>query len=459
MVPAMEREISGILEGWLSSPLHKPLILRGARQVGKTWLVRDLAARAGKKLAELNLERDPDLARCFVASDPKLVLGELSLSLDTDITETGSLLFLDEIQAAPQVLARLRWFAEELSALPVVAAGSLVDFVFGDPSFSVPVGRVQYVYVEPMSFREYLRAHGQQRLLDALNAWRPGTACSPTAHDRALQWFDRYAMVGGMPEVVAADVAGKDARYCRTLQRQLLATFRDDFAKYSGRMDRNILGRVLTAIAASLGRKFVFSRVEEGVRQHQAKRAFELLAQARLCHLIRHSAANGLPLGGEVKDKLRKAILLDVGLLHALLGTPAGMAFPNWDSLSAAVRGQVTEQLVGQELRQALGVTGDEPNLFYWQREGGRPGEIDYLLQVAGRIIPVEVKAGATGSMKSLHQFMFDKHLDVAVRVDRNPPSVMPVSVTTTQGNKVTYKLVSLPPYLLGQLPDILAEV
>jgi len=455
----VDRRISSELDRWLTSRKRRPIVLRGARQVGKTWLIRDLSSRLGRTLVEVNFERDPQLSQCFASNDPKRVLAELSLAMNCDITPDSSLLFLDEIQAVPEMFAHLRWFAEELPALPVAAAGSLLEFTLTDKAFSVPVGRIGYLHVEPMGYVEYLRAHGQHRLIDMLKAWQPSKELSATVQSRAAEWFDRYAMVGGMPDVVATDVNQKNSQLCRTQQRQLMATFRDDFAKYSGRMERNILGSTLTAVASSLGRKFVYSHVEQGVKQHQAKHALELLAQSRLCHIVRHTAANGLPLGGETKDTFRKAILLDIGLLHALLATPASKAFPSWNSLSASVRGQMTEQLAGQELRLLASDSGDEPTLYYWQRDGGRPGEIDYLLQIAARIIPVEVKAGAAGAMKSLHQFMFDKQLDLAVRFDRNPPSLSEVSVKTTQGDSVMYRLVSLPLYLTWRLPEILADI
>ena len=196
----------------------------------------------------------------------------------------------------------------------------------------------------------------------------------------------------------------------------------------------------------------------EGVKQHQAKRALELLAAARLCHLVRHSAANGVLLGAEVNARIRKAILVDVGLFHALLDTPAAGSFPSWDTLVPALRGQLADQLAAQQLRLQGGRAGDGPDLFYWQREGGRPGEIDYLTQAHGRVVPIELKAGAAGAMKSLHQFMFDKNLDLAVRCDRNAPSLMQVRVNTTRGDPSHYCLLSLPSYLLCNLGTILAE-
>ena len=453
----MKRAPSAILQSWLDDPERRPLVLRGARQVGKTWLVRDLASRAGRDLVELNFERDPQLKRFFATNNPATITSELSILLNRDIDSERSLLFLDEIQAAGELLAKLRWFYEEMPSLPVVAAGSLLDFLLADHSFSMPVGRIAYRHVEPMGFAEYLRAKEASGLLDVLTAWRPGDELSAATHEKATELFHRYAMVGGMPAVVAADVAGRDARVCRELQTELVATYRADFAKYSGRMDRDVLDLVLTAVAASVGRKFVYARVGEGVKQHQAKRALELLSRARLCHLVRHSSANGLPLGAEAKPSRRKAVLVDVGLLHALLGTPAAADFPSWDRLAAGVRGQVTEQLAAQQLRLLDAAGGDGPELFYWQREGGRTGEIDFLVQLHGHIIPVELKAGAAGAMKSLHQFMFDKDLSLAVRCDSNPPNTMSVSVKTTRGDAVAYSLVSLPQYLLWNLGEILA--
>jgi predicted AAA+ superfamily ATPase len=351
----------------------------------------------------------------------------------------------------------LRWFYEELPELPVVAAGSLLEFTLAEHGFSMPVGRITYRHIEPLSFPEFLDAHGQADLSAALTAWRIDGDLSPAAHQAATDWFDRYTMIGGMPAVVASDVAGREPRECREMQRELMATYRADFAKYSGRMDRDILDSVLTTVAASVGAKFVYARVGQGVKQHQAKRGLEMLAAARLCHLIRHSAANGLPLGSEARDNFRKAVLLDVGLLHGLLGTPAAGSFPSRDALSSRVRGQLADQLAAQQLRLRETGPGDGPDLYYWQREGSRSGEIDYLVQAHGHIVPIELMSGAAGSMKSLHQFMFDKRLDLAVRCDANPPSIMDVALKTTRGDPVRYRLVCIPHYLLWNLDEILA--
>jgi len=449
----MQRDASIHLDDWLARRRRLPLVVRGARQVGKTWLVRDLASRHGLDLVECNFERTPELARCFDAKEPRKVLGELSLALGRNVEEGNSLLFLDEIQAAGDTLAGLRWFAEEMPELPVVAAGSLLEFTLAEHGFSMPVGRVTYLHLEPLTFPEFLAAHGQRKLLDTLQSWVPGTTMGAVAHDRAGVWFARYTMVGGMPAVVQADVESDDARDVRRLQHDLVATYRDDFGKYAGRMNPTVLDAVLRSVALQLGSKFVYSHVSNDVRHRNAKAALELLARARVCHIVEHTAANGIPLGGEVKARSRKVILLDTGLAQALLGVPASLVFPAWDSLAAALRGALTEQLVGQQLR-TLFSSWEEPRLYYWQRMGGRPGEVDFLTQVDSQIVPIEVKAGAAGSLKSLHQFMHDKRLEVAVRCDTNPPSAQDVDVATTQGDPAQYRLVSLPHYLVWRVRD-----
>jgi len=184
-----------------------------------------------------------------------------------------------------------------------------------------------------------------------------------------------------------------------------------------------------------------------------------MLADARLCRLIPHTAANGLPLAAEMNERLRKAALLDVGLAHALWNTPALRKFPEWDHIAPAIRGGVSEQMAAQQLHLLSGDFTREGQLFHWRREGGRSGEIDYLLDIHGAILPVEVKSGAAGSMKSLHQFMHDKRLPLALRLDRNPPSLQAMQVTTTQSHKINYSLLNLPHYLCGFLGDIIADL
>ena len=335
----MKRDFSGFLQDWLRSRPRLPLVIRGARQVGKTWLVRDLATREERVLLEVNFERDPGLARHFHQPDPRRIFDDLALILDVRAEPCETILFLDEIQAAPEVMAKLRWFAEEVQELAVVAAGSLLEFALADFAHSMPVGRIRYAHVEPLSFAEFLSAHGQTTLLDRLGQYDPGEPLADAVHERAMEWHDRFSMVGGMPAVVARDSGGASAAECRSLQRDLIQTYRDDFAKYAGRLEHRLLDPVLLAVIASLGKKIVYSRVGAGFKAHQAKQALERLAMARLCQLIPHTGANGVPLAAEANHRIRKVALLDVGLAHGLWNTPAGRSFPHWSELPPQIRG------------------------------------------------------------------------------------------------------------------------
>ncbi|MFT7671352.1 MAG: putative AAA+ superfamily ATPase [Planctomycetota bacterium] len=451
----MERLISAELDSWLASRGRRTLVIRGARQVGKTWLVRDLAKRNSLDLVEANFERSPHLADIFTDASPHEVFRELSLLTGRELRPETSLLFIDEIQVAPAVLSKLRWFTEDFPELPVVAAGSLLEFALGEKGFSMPVGRVTYRFVEPLSFEEYLSAHDQEQLLSRIRDWKPGEELGALVHKKAATYYERYSMVGGMPAAVSADVEFDEPQMCRRIQTDLMATYRDDFAKYVGRMDPRLLDIVLVSVAAQLGDKFVYSRAGEDVKYKQAKQSLELLALSRLVTLAPHSTAEGIPLGGAIDIGKRKAIFLDVGLAHAILRTPAVGAFPKLADLGPNIRGKLTEQLAGQQLRNPSPSLGDEPILHYWQRSGGRPGEIDFLIEIDQVIVPVELKAGASGSMKSLHQFMHDKQLELAVRIDTNPPSVMDAEVRTTQGDQATYRLLSLPGYMLWRVTQL----
>lgn len=442
------------LDRWFKSPNRKPLVLRGARQVGKTWLVRDFTARNQLVLVELNLERRPALAELFTTNDPRVIVANLEAEFATRIIPETSCLFLDEIQAAPELLAKLRWFKEEMPQLAVIAAGSLLEFALVRHRYSMPVGRISYFYLEQLSFFEFLLACGHEALYRRIISGDPEQGLPPTLHDKGLELYRQFCLVGGMPEVVQAWVDGGALDGCLKIQHDLLATFRDDFHKYGGEMDARLLDRILHAVAEQLGCKFVVSRIEPGSRLASAKKALHLLFQARICSMVVHTGANGLPLGAGINEKFFKTLLIDVGLVSAQLGL-ALMKRSQIEQVVFANKGGMAKQFVGQQLRAAQS-PDMEPQLFYWQRTGGRMGEIDYLIQHGNQIVPVEVKAGAAGAMKSLHQFMAEKKLSVAVRFDTNPPSWQTVNVKTTTGEAVEYRLLSLPLYLAGHLDALL---
>ncbi len=442
----MLRFASSTLDQWVQDPNRKPAILRGARQVGKTWLVRDLANRYGLRLIELNFERFPNFADLFAENDPTVIIQNIEADLATTIDPESTLLFLDEIQAAPELFSKLRWFREEMPQLPVIAAGSLLEFALKKHQYILPVGRITYFYLEPLSFLEFVLALGNTALYQKLDAFHLEKGLPQRLHEKCLALYHDYCLVGGMPEVVQAWVNQTELKRVIKLQQDLLATYRDDFHKYGGEMDARLLSAVTQSVAAQIGNKFVYQRVEPSLKIAVIKKIFILLSQARVCQKIFHTTGNGLPLGAESNSKFFKALLIDIGLTSVQLGL-AAISRRELKDLVFTNKGGLAEQFVGQQLRSAQSPLLD-PHLFYWQRTGGRLGEIDYIIQHQSRVVPVEVKSGSAGRMKSLHQFMVDKDLDLAVRCNLSSPSIDEIQVKTTLGQPVAYRLLTIPIYM-----------
>ena len=444
----MQRNAFNFLNEWFLSPGRKPLILRGARQVGKTWLVRELARNHSKTLIELNFEKDPSLKSVFESNQPTQIIKLLAAVLQTSIDVNNSILFLDEIQAVPELIAKLRWFAEEMPELPVISAGSLLEFALRDHTFSMPVGRISFAHIEPLSFEEFLQAYGKQASVDYLNGWEIGEKIPEVLHYQLLGLFKEYTLVGGMPAAVANWVSQQSTNSLSQIHRDLLASYRNDFSKYSGKMDTQRLEETMVAVPRFLVQKFVFSNVNPDVHSGAIKQALTLLNLARVCHRVQCSASNGVPLGSETRAKFFKEIFLDVGLACALLELSLS-DLNRIDDLTLINSGAVAEQVVGQLLR-TLNPFYVEPALFYWQREEeGSQAEVDYVIQHGPVVIPIEVKAGATGKLKSLHLLMTLKKLSIGVRIYSGMP---------LQSNDAC-RLISLPFYLMGQLRRVLGMV
>lgn len=444
------------LDKWLKAPNRKPLVIRGARQVGKTWLVRDLAKRQKLDLIELNFERLPNMADLFSGNDPQKILENLEAELAREIDPASSLLFLDEIQAAPELLAKLRWFREEMPELPVVAAGSLLEFALENQNYSMPVGRISYFFLEQLSFFEFVLAAGNHALYRKLASFSLDERMPESLHEKCLALFHAYCLVGGMPEAAAEWAASRDVKSCIKIQHDLLATYRDDFHKYGGEIDAAALSRIMSSAAGQLGNKFVYSRVDPDIKAGRVKKALTCLDQARVCTKVLHTSGNGLPLGAESNEKFFKVIMVDIGLVSVQLGL-ASTRLSKARDIVFSNKGGLAEQFVGQQLRASRAPLF-EPRLYYWQRIGGRQGEIDYIIRHGSRVVPIEVKSGPSGAMKSLHQFMAEKGLDFAARCNLNLPAVEHIHVKTTLGAPVSYKLLSIPLYMAERLDELIDQ-
>lgn len=449
----MKRERSSFLTSWLHSKARKPLVMRGARQVGKTWLIRDLAIQEDRRLIELNFEKRPDLISLFSSNNPHEILLNLAALTGKKIEPSNSLLFLDEIQAAPQLLEKLRWFVENMSELPVVAAGSLLDFTLATHEFSMPVGRIGYMYVEPLSFEEFLDAVGHQELCAYLRNFEWHQTIPAAIHSQLMLKLKEYLVVGGMPAAVSSWSTEKAPDLVSQIHYDLLTTYRDDFAKYRGRLSIDRLEDITSSVPRQLGKKFVYRTANSEASGASLKQALDLLTKAGVCHRIVSTSANGLPLGAETDEKFSKVMMLDCGLCAASLGLSLHQLCDIAD-ISLINSGGMAEQLAGQLLR-TLTPAYVPPALYYWHRtKKGAEAEIDYILQHENQIIPVEVKTGTPGTLKSLHEFMKEKKKPIALRINSDLPRLGMVQVKDAP----EYKLLSIPFYLAGQIHRLIEQ-
>jgi hypothetical protein len=398
------RDIDLHLKTWKNDIHHKPLLLRGARQVGKSSAVRHLSETFGYFL-EVNFERNPEIKQLFSASlNPKEICSKLSAIYNVPVEAGKTLVFFDEIQACLPAIASLRFFYEEYPELHIVAAGSLLEFALQEiPSFGV--GRIRSLYMYPFSFNEFLLAQGMDRLVDEKRNATIDHPMLEALHKKSADYLRTFLLVGGMPESVKTWIEKSDYLACRYVQNDILGTYIDDFAKYKKRISPMILQQTLRSVALQSGCKFIYSQVSPDLESIKIKEALELLSMAGIIMPVTHTAANGVPLGADINTKFRKYLFMDTGLLQRLLNLDMDNVLLSTD-VNLVNKGSLAEVFVGLELLK-YGSCYERQELYYWLRlEKGAQAEVDYVLSKSDTIIPIEVKAGTKGSMQSLYSFM-----------------------------------------------------
>jgi len=444
----MYRYAMEALKEWKGKKNRKPLIIRGARQVGKSYLVRLFGSECFQRVVEINFEKNPERAELFFGNDPAETIRLLEMEFNISIKLENTLLFLDEIQAASGVLSSLRYFYEEMPDIHIIAAGSLLEFVLEEHTFSMPVGRIEYLYIGPFSFEEFLLGMGEIRLVNYIQDYSLESAVAASIHNKLLKYISIFFFTGGMPEAIALFKEEESYRQVDMVKESIISTYYDDFGKYGNRIDQHRLRKLFRKIPTVVGQKFKYANIDREERSKDMKRALHMLCNARIVSPVYHSSCNGLPLGAEINDRLFKVIYLDIGLMCSICGLdPARLK--DSDKLMLINSGAVCEQFIGQHLLFSSDCYKG-PELYYWAREQrNSSAEVDFVIAEIGRIVPVEVKAGKTGTMKSLHLFMHEKKSDLALRFDTNPPSIF----------KGSFRLISLPLYQLGQTRRIIREL
>jgi uncharacterized protein len=411
----MKRFIDQELLQWKENPARKPLLVRGARQVGKTYSVRQLA-KSFSSFLEINFESDLSV-RTFFEKDlnPDEICLNLSAYYNVPVRDGDTLLFLDEIQACPKAISSLRFFYEKRPGLHVIAAGSLLEFALQElPSFGV--GRIDNLFMFPLSFDEYLLGMGEKSLFQFKTSHRPDTPLPLAIHEKLLDYLRKFLVLGGLPEVVHSFAESRDYLQAQKILDRLINGYEDDFAKYKMRVPVSRLREVFRYAVYQTGKKFSISKASESSNHAQIKEALDLLEMAGLVYRVQHTAANGIPLGAEVNPKNFKVILFDHGIFQRILGLDLSIYLTEKD-FSTINKGNLAEQFVGTEIIKNQADT-TRPQLFYWHREKrGSSAEVDYLVQKNHEIIPIEVKSGLQGKMQSLRLFLQEKKIDPGIRI------------------------------------------
>lgn len=433
------------LISWKEKSDRKPLIIRGARQVGKSFLIREFGASYFDNVVEINFERFPEYTDFFKERSPQKIIKLIEAATDATVTPGKTLLFLDEVQGAPQILPMLRYFYEEMSELHLIAAGSLLEFVLSDHDFSMPVGRVEFLHLFPMTFEEFVLAKFGSKKLDYLQNISLSETIPEALHLQLMAALREYMLVGGMPIAVKTWIEQNSLSVCEEAKHNLLAAIQSDFAKYRRKVPYERLVTSFRRLPALIGEKVKYVNIDEHDTAKNLNVALELLEMAQIIHRVFHSSAGGVPLGAECNHKVFKSLFLDVGLVSTL----SGLNLTHMqDDLVLVNQGKVSEQFVGQEMLASFPFY-QKPELYYWQRDNkSSAAEVDYVMSLENRVIPVEVKSGKTGRLKSLGLFCKEKNKTLALRFNSDRPSVV----------RGDYTLVSLPLYLTGQWRRLMAE-
>ena len=454
----MKRHAEKRLDEWFKNVRRKPMVIRGARQVGKSTLVRQFAKGNGLTLHEVNLERHLKLTDVFASHDTQRILNELEyICQKGPINKMGGILFLDEIQSVPIAIQTLRYFYEDYPELPVIAAGSLLEFSLPKHSYSMPVGRIEYLFLGPVTFKETLSALNEMDLLNLMAEYFLPDVFPMTAHERLLEILRIYFLTGGMPEAVQVYIDTRDLAKVFDVHASIIDTYRDDFSKYASQAGLLRLHRIFDYIPISVGNRIKYVRIDPHEQARSLRNSLDLLAKAQVITKAYHSDASGIPLRASIDQRKFKTYFMDCGLMNSMCGIQ-WISPDNLKTKDFINKGRVAEQFIAQHIAFS-GKSNKNPSLTYWLREGrSSNAEVDFVLQMGQSIVPVEVKAGKSGALKSLLQFAHQKQITTAIRLDPNLPALQKVRHSIRQASdtvEVFFDLLSLPLYMVEEVERI----
>lgn len=440
----MKRDALKELIQWKNRTDRLPLLVRGARQVGKSYLIEEFGKNNFENYVEINFEYIPEAKRCFTTLDPFEIVNRIRLLQGVTITEGKSLLFLDEIQECQEAITSLRYFYEKMPMLHVIAAGSLLEFVFHQENFRMPVGRVQYLFIKPLSFGEFLTATGFENLREYLGSVTIQNPPENFFHEKLLSLIRQYLVLGGMPKAVNTFLQNNNMNDAQRIQTSILTTYQDDFGKYAKPLEIRYLQTLFVRVPFLISQRFFYKDVDPDLRSRELKQALELLMQAGIIHKSNSVSASGVPLKAQINEKEFKLFFLDIGLVNRTNGHSSTLLLEK--DVILVNRGAIAEQFVAQELL-AYFDPYSPPELYWWARDRlGSSAEVDFVIAQDAQLFPIEVKAGKVGKLRSLKIFLEEKKSPFGIRISQNP---------------LIFEdhILSIPLYLIEQLPRLISNV
>lgn len=437
----MERTLIEELHNWKDKSDRKPLILRGARQVGKTWLLKDFGKRFFKEVCYINFEQKDVLGAIFEGTlSPKRIIEQLSVYSGKKILPENTLIIFDEVQEMPRALTSLKYFAEEAPEYAICCAGSLLGVALHEGT-SFPVGKVELLDLYPLSFREFLLANGEEMLLDYI--LKDGNRELAAFTERLTDYLKRYLVIGGMPSAILKWLDTHDFFEVDDVQKQLVAAYENDFSKHAPRQMIEKIRYVWDSIPSQLAkenRKFVYGLVREGARAREYEDSLMWLSDAGEIIRTYNISKPDIPLKAYANLKSFKVFLLDVGLLRCLSGVSPKVILEG-SRIFEEFKGAFTEQYVCQELRLHKRLQTN----FYWTSSSS--AEVDFLISDGMEVFPLECKAGLTMNAKSLKVYRQKYKPRLSLRT-----SLLPYSRNEEEG------IVNIPLYMLFALHDELTK-
>jgi predicted AAA+ superfamily ATPase len=411
----IERKIDVELVEWMRTSSRKPLLVRGARQVGKSTAIRNFSKHFDHFI-EINFDEQPLYQQLFSkTSDVHDVLEQLAIITQTEIIEGKTLVFLDEIQACLPVISKLRYFYEKKPNLHIIAAGSLLAFALAElPSFGV--GRVRSLFMYPFSFIEFLGALNEKRLVSMLQQSNPSKPLNLIFHEKLKIYLKKFLIIGGMPQAVQTYVVRGDLLEVQRILDDLIITIQADFVKYKKKIPPASIKTIFESIVNQVGKKYKFTNDFTSLTNVVIKQVIDLLEMAGLVYPVTHSSCNGIPIGAEINPKKTKLLIFDTGIYQRILGLNVADLLLK-DDVEVINKGNIAELFVGLELIKSTQCY-EKTGLYYWHREAkNSQAEVDYVIQIQDVIIPLEVKAGTKGAMQSMYLFMNEKKSSYGIRV------------------------------------------